>query len=423
MTPKYTLRQKISEIKCLQKCWRNIYSSKREDVRESSRGFDNITLNQFKEKAATNLARISWELVNDRYKFSPLKGIPIRKANGNYRLVTSPSVSDRIVHKAILSAINEIFYSLVDTGVSYCGVKRNLFSSSKKKDKNHISAIKQITTLVSEKKFWIFESDIEGFFDNVPKKNLLDLIINDLPDSSINDLIKQIIFFEIGNEADLEKPKYKGKLKLPQKDCGISQGSPLSPLFSNIYLSDLDYAMKNECGMAFIRYVDDFVILANSRDEVEKLGNFAENEFKKLGLCLSRDKDESKSKTRTVNLKDGGKSIVFLGLKIDNQMITAKNPGAIKSKFNDEYLNIKLKELNRLTPQEKILLMNSRIQGCANYYAPFHCERLFLELNKLIDRKIGLPTFRGLKKIDNLYLGDQYGLPSLETWRSFFKKS
>lgn len=409
LTTQTTLRKQISDISLLNKCWKSIYSGKKEDIREFSRGIDEVSINGFKENLATNLAGISYSLSNGEYEMLPLKAIPIPKGKNKdrYRLVTSPSVSDRIVHKAILSAINGIFYPLINTGVSYCGVRENVFSYRKKKSKNHISAIKQLAALVREGNFWVFESDIEGFFDNVPKESLYNSIVSALPDSSINDLIRQVIFFKIGNLQDLKKKKYIGKLRLPHQDTGISQGSPLSPLFSNIYLHNLDIVMKQACGTSYIRYVDDFIIVSDNEKKVEELGKKSRQEFENIGLKLAD------GKTETVHLKDGGKSIKFLGLKINNQKITAKDPGAVKSKFDTEYLR---------SSKESIRSMNYKIQGCANYYAPFHSRKLFEDLNSLIESKKKSNTkFKGLRLIQNISTGHKYGLPSEKEWKNYFK--
>lgn len=410
------LCDEISDIKLLTKCWQSIFSGKKEDIRENSRGIDHVTLNEFKENLATNLANISYQLSNSLYKMSDLKGIPILKANGKYRLVTSPTIADRIVHKAILSVVNDIFYPIVNTGVSYCGVKKNIFSYKKRNSKNHISALKKMASLVKQENFWVYESDIEGFFDNVPKKTMFEMIIKELPDTSINTLINAIIFFDIGNNKDLKKEKFKGKLKLPRKNHGISQGSPLSPLFSNIFLSDLDKSMKNECGDAFIRYVDDFIIISNSEKSVKDLGHKASIKLEGLGLNLAEDK------TKTIYLKDGGQSIDFLGLKISNQKISAKNPRALKAKFNNDFLSIKSKEMRKLKTLElQIKQMNFKIQGCANYYLPFHSKNLFDELNALISSRKQNDKFKNLEIIKYEVEKNKHDFPSVEEWVSYFK--
>ena len=398
------------------RCWKSIYSGKKEDVREYSRGIDDISINKFKDNLGTNLATISQSLINNQYKLSPLKCIPIPKPNGKYRLVTSPTISDRIVHKAILSILSDLFYPVVNTGVSYCGVKKNIFSKKKTSTQNHISALKKLTSLVKKRLYWVYESDIEGFFDNVPKNALFEKIIKVLPDTSINTLIHQIIFFEIGNKDELNNKKYEGKLTKPKISHGLSQGSPLSPLFSNIYLSDVDEIMKTECGDSFIRYVDDFIIVADSEKRVNFLGSMASQELEKLSLNLAEDK------TKIVNLKDGGKHIKFLGLKINDKKITAKEPGKIKSKFNNEYLNLNSKDIKNLkTQKDQIKRMNYKIQGCANYYSPFHSIQLMTELNGLILAKKKELKFNGLKIIDEVSTGHKYNFPSEDEWSNYFR--
>ena len=366
MTPKLgtqlNLRSEISDISLLTKCWKQIYQGKSEDKRSFSRGFDDVSLNEFKKEAKKNLQGISERLFHNQYKFSPLKGTPIKKSNGNYRLVTVPIVADRIVHRAILSKLAGIFYPLINTRVSYCGVKKSFFS--KKSDVNHIKAIRKLVFHVEKKNFWVYESDLEGFFDNLSKERLLESIYQQLlPDTSINTLIKEIIYFEIGNSEIFSKIQYIGKLKRPESDRGVPQGSSLSPLFSNIYLYDFDNKMKALCGDAFIRYVDDFIIMAPEKKIAESYGASAKQYLEDIGLQLSPNK------THLTNLNGGGNSIDFLGLKINQNHISAKDPGKIKSRITAEitFKSKKVEAAKTKGRSAQMLLMNSIIRGVTNF--------------------------------------------------------
>ncbi|MFC1771185.1 reverse transcriptase domain-containing protein [Candidatus Margulisiibacteriota bacterium] len=414
-----SLIEELSQTALLRKCWKSIYAGKNEDVRQFSRGVDNISLIDFKLKENSLLPQIAEDLSKKTYQIQALKAFPVEKGLGKYRLITAPTVSDRIVHKAILSVINKYFYQTINTGVSYCGVKKNIWSK-KKNEWNNVSAIKKLMEKVKNRYFWVLESDIKGFFDSVPKYNLLKQITSLLPDSSINCLLEKIVYFEVRNiDEILNKTKYKDKIKMPEKQKGISQGSPLSPLFSNIYLSGFDNKVKDLCGDSYIRYVDDFLVLADSKEKAKELKIQLLSFVDEIGLELAEDK------TEIVNLKDGGESLKFLGLRINNKKICAKNPGKIKTRFDQEYLNFNSKKIRKKkTHSKKIELINYMIAGCANFYRPFHCKKLLEELNMLIRNKTEH------KKLKNKLLGVRLidinkvttsRIINEDAWRAYFQ--
>ena len=77
---------------------------------------------------------------------------------------------------------------------------------------------------------------------------------------------------------------------LHQRDRGIPQGSPLGPLFCNVYFHELDLYIESR-GMAFLRYADDIVLFANDRaslaEAVEKVGEYMTDRLK---LTINRRK-------------------------------------------------------------------------------------------------------------------------------------
>jgi len=227
------LSEKLADGDLLERLWKRIYNSKDDRTKEEFEDLTGVSLNEFENHKDKNIEEIYLLLKNNSYKFSECKGIPKSKSSGGYRLTSVPIIKDRIVQKAIYHLVTPVFYPHINTGVSYCGVRK-----SHKKEKyglNIKKAIKKLTTHVKNGNFWIFESDIKSFFDNILKDALLKKVTRVLNnDDSINRLIEQIIYFKIGNEEEvLDK-----LLELPDGIKGVAQGSSLSPLFSNLYLSD-----------------------------------------------------------------------------------------------------------------------------------------------------------------------------------------
>ena len=80
------------------------------------------------------------------------------------------------------------------------------------------------------------------------------------------------------------------KTQESHRGAGMPQGSPLSPLLSNVLLDLLDKHLKSK-GYRFIRYADDFSIYAKTKEEARKIGNETYLFLKdKLDLPINREK-------------------------------------------------------------------------------------------------------------------------------------
>ncbi len=401
------LYQKISDYRLLEKCFKSICKGKKEDVLKSSRGIDGVSIERFKSQERKNLENLQKKLSQKKFAFKPIKGMAKAKKSGGYRLISISTIEDRIIHRAILSVLNEFIYPHINTGVSYCGVKKNFWKKSETKEISIKSAMKKIIQHTKNKNFWIFESDIQGFFDNVPKHRMICRIFKTLPDPSLKKLIREIINFKIGNT---EYVKAKG-IEVPNIKYGVSQGSSLSPIFANLYLSKFDLFMKSKFGDKYIRYVDDFIVLCQTKEEAELA--------KKMSISfLGKEKLElSPKKTHILNLKNQDK-LIFLGIRISRLGIfPKKTTGEIRQWLNNSVLNVKLKRNKSMSFIETV---NCKIDGFANFYQFYHVKEIFgnldnfLEVRKNIERNL----FRGMKKFNDTSIKE---LINQKDWQSFFK--
>ena len=125
----------------------------------------------------------------------------------------------------------------------------------------------------------IVDIDLKGFFDEVDHSILLQLIYGRVKCPYTLRLIRKWLRAPI---------QIGGKLRKRRK--GVPQGSPLSPLLSNIMLDVLDKELKRQ-GLRYVRYADDFSIYTESKAEARKVGNaifvFLRD---KLHLPINREK-------------------------------------------------------------------------------------------------------------------------------------
>ena len=125
----------------------------------------------------------------------------------------------------------------------------------------------------------IVDIDLKGFFDEVDHCLLLDLLYRKIKCPVTMQLIRRWLRAPIW---------VNGKLMKRRK--GVPQGSPISPLLSNIMLHELDTEMERQ-GLRFVRYADDFSIYCKTKSEAREKGNkiylFLRD---KLKLPINREK-------------------------------------------------------------------------------------------------------------------------------------
>ena len=407
-----TLYDQICSLDLITKCGKRVKASKPLHKRNKSRGIDGVTINDFFNHEDEYIPSLLDALKNKTFKFSDLKGIPIPKQNSDKdRLITAPTVKDRVVQKAILAVISPILFPQIDTGCSYCGVKKNIFS----KPKNGLNTRKAIEKLIwhlRQNHFWIFKADIEKFFDRVPKDKMYSKIETLLyPDTSLNQEIKSMIYFDIGNRASLENNK---RIDLPIPEIGVSQGSSLSPLFANVYLEDFDRAITKKFGDVMIRYVDDLLIITDSEEKCMEIKTYIESFLEGKGLNLSPKKE----KTYICNIKTN--NLDFLGLLLTRVSIKEKDLSKISKYIQNDLFDPNFEEYRHIkTWAKKIECMNQKIQGIFNYYRYYHIDKLVSSINSLITNQIRqYPHYKGLNLLDALKIKP---IISSDEWQELFK--
>lgn len=407
------LLSQLTNKSFLTKCWKCVIRGKNKNQRESSRGADEVTLQEFGDNLSENIAEIEKHLREKKYDFQPLKQVLIPKPNSNnFRQISVPAVRDRVVQRGLFHLLNNLVFEHLDNGVSYCVGRRNSFRRSKYETKNGPQkAIKMIFKHLKGGHLWVFETDIESFFDSVPKSRMLtkiERIIGD--DRSLHELIKKSIHFE------LKRAKMAGEEDdIITKQVGIAQGSALSPLFANIYLDELDYAMKNQYGDRYVRYVDDFLVLCSTRTEAIQAERFSQEQIQPLALSLKE------SKTITFNIKR--RELKFLGLGLSSNGISSKlNKAKLNKKFNEEVISIKKEKRQKLdrdlTRFRELSIINSQIKGFEAFFCHYHSWDMFKELNTLIEKKRKDEKYKNLRK---LYINSIKPVVSLSEWRAVFE--
>lgn len=274
---------------------------------EDSYGLSGITIKEFGQNLDSNLNQISKELKDKTFRFSPTRAAVIKKDNGKYRPLQIPEIRDRVVLKAMAILLEEQLAGILSKseGVSF----------AYQRGKGVRDALLRMKSIYLQGGKVILKADIINFFEEVQKDKLLtSLIYPNLPDESINKLIDESMSQKLGGLRKLNKHRKLFK----NVGKGIPQGNPLSPLLSNIYLSDFDSQLK-EAGYAIVRYADDFIVIFKSDEDAkngyEKIASLLKSSYSLMIHPLG----DKEGKTAILNPTETDFS--FLSVKFDGDNI------------------------------------------------------------------------------------------------------
>lgn len=245
-------------------------------------GGDGVTVARFALDAGRYLAELAEDLRAGCYRPGRHRRHGIPKANGGTRVLSVPCVRDRIVQSALAQALDRAFDATMDPAS---------FAYRRGLSVQHAAAEVLLHRLRGH--VWVVDGDIENFFDSVPHDRLIAML------DTLGVCPRSIALVRLWLHAHAPH------------GAGLAQGSPLSPVLSNLYLSPFDRAARTR-RTRLVRYADDFLLMARSLAEAERARDRARKALAALGLTLNP------AKTRIAHLDDG---IVFLGLAIKGERI------------------------------------------------------------------------------------------------------
>jgi RNA-directed DNA polymerase len=230
---------------------KNLTKARRKVERNGgSAGVDGMQTTELKSYIEQHGECILTSIVNSTYLPSPILAVEIPKASGGTRMLGIPTVTDRWLQQAVSQQLAMKFeFDFEDESYGF-RPKRNLHQ-----------AVLQAQKYINDGFQDIVDIDLSKFFDEVEHYKLLQLIYNKVKCPITLRLIRKWLRAPI---------MINGKLHKRRK--GVPQGSPLSPLLSNIMLDQLDKELKSK-GLKFVRYADDFSIYCKSKAEAKRIGN------------------------------------------------------------------------------------------------------------------------------------------------------
>lgn len=329
-------------------------------------GVDGMQTDELRDYLNTNYQQLRKEVLAGMYKPSPVRKVEIPKPQGGVRILGIPTVKDRLLQQAIHRWLNQ-FYEPYFSAFSY-GFRPN---------KNAHQAVLQAQTFLDEGKIHVIELDLEKFFDKVNHDKLMSLLMRKITDKATLQLVRQFLRSGIMEGGVIS-----------QRIEGTPQGSPLSPLLSNIILDELDRELSKR-GLSFVRYADDCSIYVKSEKSAQRvLVSITKYIEKELKLKVNKEKSKVSRPTESTLLgfsfyKDKGKWAIRIAMKSierikeKSKTITRRNNGS--------------------NTRQKILKMQPLIQGWVNYFSIAKAKKAMQTLDALVRSRLRMGLWKEWK--------------------------
>ena len=316
------------------------------------------------------LERIGGELIERTYVPLRARRQEIPKDGGKVRVLSIPAIRDRVVQGALKLVLEPIFEADFQPGSYGYRPKRTAHE-----------AVHRVATAIVQWKTRVIDLDLRAYFDTVRHHLLLAKVARRVDDDEVMHLLKLML-------------TASGKQ-------GVPQGGVISPLLSNIYLTEVDRMLErakeatrwgNYTYVEYARFADDLVVLIDAHPRnrwlLGAVTKRLREEFAKLQVEINEEK------SHTVEL-DRGESFGFLGFdfrrlrSIKRQVWRAHYTPKLKKRTA---LLRKLKEVFRRhqsQPVDRVVqLINPVLRGWVNYFAVGHASECFSFIHDWVEKKI-----------------------------------
>ena len=357
----YSLYDKVWRTDVLQEAWRQVKAN------QGAPGVDGESIEGIVSRGEEGLmlGQLQKQLRAKTYRFQPVRRVDIPKPKGGTRPLGIATVEDRVVQTAMKLVLEPIF----EADFHDCS-----YGYRPRRDAKEAS--RAIRNDLYQGSAWsVVEIDFRSYFTTIPHDKLMILIKQRVVDGSMLRLIKQSLKVGVAHQGKIEPTT-----------VGVPQGSPISPLYSNIYLNLLDKVWHKrgypeKLGTTLHRYADDAILVCR-KSATQALEAF-EAIAQRMGLTINREK------TRITKLTEGFDFIGFHFVKRRSAKSGKLHIYIFPSKQSQRNIRRQIKSFTKrrapIMPAEYVKQVNQTVRGWVNYYRHTNASDAFRALQRFIN--------------------------------------
>jgi RNA-directed DNA polymerase len=356
----YSLYDKVWRVDVLWEAWRQVKANK------GAPGVDGLAIDTIvntgqEEEMITTLHKA---LREQRYQCAPVRVVEIPKPKGGTRPLGIATVEDRVVQTAMRLVVEPIF----EADFHDCS-----YGYRPKRDAKQASLA--IREDLYHRAWGVGEIDFKAYFTSIPHRKLRTLITKRIADGSLLKLIKQTLKVGMHEQGQV----------VPTK-VGVPQGSPISPVYSNIYLNLLDPLWHSrgypaKLGATLHRYADAAILVCRRSPQSARAA--FEAIAKRMDLTLNRDK------TRVTRVTDGFDFIGFHFVKRKSPSSGKNTIYIFPAKSAQQKIRNRLKYITSrrapINPKAFVEMVNPIVTGWANYFRHTNASQAFRGLQRFVN--------------------------------------
>ena len=353
--------EEILDMRNVEKAFKQVTANK------GAGGIDGMQTDELRDYLNVHWQALREDILSGHYQPQPVRKVEIPKGEGGTRMLGIPTVKDRLIQQAISQWLSPVYEP-----------KFSNYSYGFREGRNSHQAVLQAQMYLNAGYDYVIELDVEKFFDKVNHDKLMGLLSNHILDKRTLKLIRSYLTGGI-MEGGVSSPRTEG----------TPQGSPLSPLLSNIVLHELDKELSAR-GHRYVRFADDCSIYVRSEKSAHRvMGTITEYIETKLKLKVNRMKSKVSRPNESTLL---GFSF-YRSKKGWSIRITARSLERIRNKMKAQ-----TRRNNPSPAKEKIKKIEAIIRGWVNYFSIAKAKSKMRELDEMVRTRLRMGIWKQWKR-------------------------